>query len=131
PAGIGDAEGARAAILHRPMATQPEDLRLYSRVGVSGRRDLALGPGPRQGFEMLLLRMLAFRPAPAAPVELDLQTALQKKKPLRQAAPPDAAAAPVPAPAPIPAPAQPGDPPRGAARPGPPARPAAPAATPA
>ena len=86
PDAIDNAEGDREAILQLSMAMQPEDLQLYYQIGVSGRRDLALAPDPRQGFEMLLLRMLAFRPAPAAPVELDLQTALQKKKPLNPAA---------------------------------------------
>ena len=82
PDAIDNAEGDREAILQLSMAMQPEDLQLYYQIGVSGRRDLALAPDPRQGFEMLLLRMLAFRPAPAAPVDLDLVTALQKKKPL-------------------------------------------------
>ena len=86
PDAIDNAEGDREAILQLSMAMQPEDLQLYYQIGVSGRRDLALAPDPRQGFEMLLLRMLAFRPAPAAPLELDLQTALQKKKPLNPAA---------------------------------------------
>lgn len=81
PDAIDNAEGDREAILQLSMAMQPEDLQLYYQIGVSGRRDLALAPDPRQGFEMLLLRMLAFRPAPAAPLELDLQTALQKKSP--------------------------------------------------
>ena len=80
PDAIDNAEGDREAILQLSMAMQPEDLQLYYQIGISGRRDLALAPDPRQGFEMLLLRMLAFRPAPAAPLELDLQTALQKKK---------------------------------------------------
>lgn len=93
PDAIDNAEGDREAILQLSMAMQPEDLQLYYQICVSGRRDLALAPDPRQGFEMLLLRMLAFRPAPAAPVELDLQTALQKKKPLNPAADAPASAA--------------------------------------
>jgi DNA polymerase III gamma/tau subunit len=40
-----------------------EDLQLYYQIGVTGRRDLALAPDPREGFAMTLLRMLAFRPA--------------------------------------------------------------------
>ncbi len=61
------------------------DLQLYYQMALYGRRDLPLNPDPRSGFEMLLLRMLAFRlddgravprtkkktvipePAPAAP----------------------------------------------------------------
>ena len=41
----------------------PEDLQLYYQIGLTGRRDLPLAPEPRTGLEMVLLRMLAFRPA--------------------------------------------------------------------
>ncbi len=44
----------------------PEDVQLYYQIGLMGRRDLAYAPDPRIGVEMTLLRMLAFRPAPAA-----------------------------------------------------------------
>ncbi|MDH3688656.1 MAG: DNA polymerase III subunit gamma/tau [Gammaproteobacteria bacterium] len=40
-----------------------EDVQLYYQIGLTGKRDLPLAPDPRSGFEMLLLRMLAFRPA--------------------------------------------------------------------
>ncbi|HEX4388864.1 MAG TPA: DNA polymerase III subunit gamma/tau [Steroidobacteraceae bacterium] len=41
----------------------PEDVQLYYQTAIIGRRDLPLAPDPRTGFEMTLLRMLAFRPA--------------------------------------------------------------------
>ena len=44
-----------------------EDLQLYYQIALIGRRDLSLAPEPRVGFEMTLLRMLAFRPATVAP----------------------------------------------------------------
>jgi DNA polymerase III subunit gamma/tau len=40
-----------------------EDVQLLYQTAILGRRDLALAPDPRTGFEMTLLRMLAFRPA--------------------------------------------------------------------
>ncbi len=40
----------------------PEDVQLYYQIATQGVRDLALAPSPRVGFEMSLLRMLAFRP---------------------------------------------------------------------
>jgi DNA polymerase-3 subunit gamma/tau len=45
----------------------PEDVQLYYQIALGGRRDLAMAPEPKIGFEMSLLRMLAFRPdaAPA------------------------------------------------------------------
>jgi DNA polymerase-3 subunit gamma/tau len=43
-------------------AIAPEDVQLYYQTAIIGRRDLALAPDPRTGFEMTLLRMVAFRP---------------------------------------------------------------------
>jgi DNA polymerase-3 subunit gamma/tau len=43
----------------------PEDVQLYYQTAITGRRDLAWAPDPRTGFEMTLLRMIAFRPAGA------------------------------------------------------------------
>ncbi|NNM61277.1 MAG: DNA polymerase III subunit gamma/tau [Steroidobacteraceae bacterium] len=39
-----------------------EDAQLYYQIALLGRRDLNLAPDPRIGFEMTMLRMLAFRP---------------------------------------------------------------------
>ncbi len=44
----------------------PEDLQLYYQIGLVGQRDLDLAPDPRSGFEMVMLRMLTFRPAGSA-----------------------------------------------------------------
>jgi DNA polymerase-3 subunit gamma/tau len=41
----------------------PEDVQLYYQTAITGRRDLPLAPDPRSGFEMTLLRMIAFRPS--------------------------------------------------------------------
>jgi len=40
----------------------PEEVQLFYQIAVTGRRDLPIAPTPRSGFEMTLLRMLAFRP---------------------------------------------------------------------
>jgi DNA polymerase-3 subunit gamma/tau len=40
-----------------------EDVQLYYQIALHGRRDLPVCRDPRMGFEMTLLRMLAFRPA--------------------------------------------------------------------
>jgi DNA polymerase III subunit gamma/tau len=47
-------------------AISPEDAQLYYQIALGGRRDLSMAPEPRSGFEMTLLRMLAFRPQGAA-----------------------------------------------------------------
>lgn len=39
-----------------------EDVQLFYQIGLNGRRDLPLAPDMRSGFEMALLRMLAFKP---------------------------------------------------------------------
>jgi DNA polymerase III, subunit gamma and tau len=44
-------------------ALSPEDVQLFYQIALIGRRDLPLAPDPRGGFEMVLLRMLVFRPA--------------------------------------------------------------------
>jgi DNA polymerase III subunit gamma/tau len=43
-------------------AMSAEDVQLYYQIALAGRRDLPMAPEPRLGFEMTLLRMLAFRP---------------------------------------------------------------------
>jgi DNA polymerase-3 subunit gamma/tau len=55
----GDA--ARVAQIARTITA--EDAQLFYQMALNGKRDIALSPDPRRGFEMILLRMLAFRPA--------------------------------------------------------------------
>ncbi|HEC83754.1 MAG TPA: DNA polymerase III subunit gamma/tau [Thioploca sp.] len=50
------------AILQLAKQLSPEDVQLFYQIGLLGRRDLPLAPEPRGGFEMVMLRMLAFRP---------------------------------------------------------------------
>ncbi|MDQ2994833.1 MAG: DNA polymerase III subunit gamma/tau [Pseudomonadota bacterium] len=72
-----------------------EQLQLYYQIGVLGRRDLPFAPTPRSGFEMTLLRMLAFYP------ETHISTPPPQQKPVSK--PVGATTAPAPAPAPSPA----------------------------
>ena len=44
----------------------PEALQLYYQIGLVGRRDLPYAPNPRGGFEMTMLRMVAFAPSTGA-----------------------------------------------------------------
>jgi DNA polymerase-3 subunit gamma/tau len=63
---IGDFEGdelyAPEVLERLAKALAPEDVQLFYQTAIIGRRDLALAPDPRTGFEMTLLRMIAFRP---------------------------------------------------------------------
>jgi DNA polymerase-3 subunit gamma/tau len=47
-------------------ALSPEDAQLFYQIAIVGRRDLELAPDVRGGFEMILLRMLAFSMAEGA-----------------------------------------------------------------
>jgi DNA polymerase-3 subunit gamma/tau len=88
-----------------------EDVQLYYQIATTGRRDLALAPDARTGFEMALLRMLAFRPSDdVAPASSGGQRSAPPPQRPAPVAPSTPAAAPVqstrPAAAPNPAPKQ-------------------------
>ncbi|MEH6589735.1 MAG: DNA polymerase III subunit gamma/tau [Halioglobus sp.] len=55
---FGDAEKVREMAVR----LTPEDAQLYYQVCINGKRDISLATDPRSGFEMLVLRMIAFRP---------------------------------------------------------------------
>ncbi len=124
----GDQDGAEA---FAALAGQfsPEDTQLYYQIATQGRRELPMAPDARTGFEMALLRMLAFRPAdeggaprndragpaaarapaPAARQPSPATPAARPASPAPVARPPATSVAPAPvaAPAPTPAPAAP------------------------
>lgn len=116
PEGVDNGHGDRDRVLALAQALPAEDVQFYYQMGLIGRRDLPLAPDPRGGFEMVLLRMLAFRPAdtadaprqPLKPVGISQATvdsahsvaAAPKPAPVVAAA-----VAPTPAPAPVAAPA--------------------------
>ncbi len=92
-----------------------EDLQVYYQIAVNGRRDLPYVPDPRLGFEMSLLRMLAFRPGdpggarmaspvPAAARATSAPGAKTSAAPATAAASVSAAAAALPVPVPADAP---------------------------
>src|SRR6202790_3484720 len=61
-AALQDEEFDADSLARFARAISPEDVQLYYQIALAGRRDLAMAPEPRMGFEMTLLRMLAFRP---------------------------------------------------------------------
>ncbi|SFA73507.1 DNA polymerase III, gamma subunit /DNA polymerase III, tau subunit [Pseudomonas sp. NFIX10] len=106
PEGVDNGHGDRDRVLALAQALPAEDVQFYYQMGLIGRRDLPLAPDPRGGFEMVLLRMLAFRPADTAdaprqtlkPVGISQATA-DSAKPVASA---PAAVAPVAQPVPAP-----------------------------
>ncbi len=96
----------RVSIKTFAQSLEPQLVQLWYQMAVAGRRDLHLAPGARTGFEMALLRMLAFVPVdasssgdaarpPAAPAAVSVSAP--------PAAAPVAPKAPVAAPKPMPA----------------------------
>jgi DNA polymerase-3 subunit gamma/tau len=94
---------------------RPELVQLWYQMALHGRRDLGYAPSPRSGFEMSLLRMLAFRPgeagvqastpraAAATPARASAPTAAaeQARAALAEPAPRPQAAAPIAPQAPV------------------------------
>ena len=62
PNALDDESSDREKVLALAERMSPEDVQLHYQIGLAGRRDMPLVPEPRSGFEMVLLRMLAFRP---------------------------------------------------------------------
>ncbi|MFV2031042.1 MAG: DNA polymerase III subunit gamma/tau [Gammaproteobacteria bacterium] len=54
-----------------------EEIQLYYQIMLQGRRDLSISPDAAVGFEMLMLRLLAFSPDTGA----DTQASMEKKSP--------------------------------------------------
>src|ERR1700736_4777876 len=92
-----DEEFDAEALLRLARALSPEDVQLYYQIALGGRRDMAMAPEPRIGFEMSLLRMLAFRPetarSSAAPSAAGTSRPLAAPSAAPSAAPADAARA--------------------------------------
>ncbi len=57
-----DAQADEAELIAFAEQTLPEEVQLWYQIALRGREDLKLAPDARVGFEMALLRMLAFRP---------------------------------------------------------------------
>jgi len=62
PKAVNSTDGDYEQVKSLAQKITPEDIQLFYQIGLVGQRDLPLAPDPRSGFEMVLLRMLAFRP---------------------------------------------------------------------
>ncbi len=60
---LDDSYGDKDSVEQLAQVIAPEDVQLYYQIALNGRKDLPFSPQPQGGFEMILLRMLAFRPA--------------------------------------------------------------------
>lgn len=66
----------------------PEDVQIYYQIVLLGKRDLSLTP-PQQGFEMTMLRMLAFKPNSDAAKQIVTPSAPKTPKILTTSKPPE------------------------------------------
>lgn len=92
PQAIDNSLGDQQQVLELAQLMCAEEVQLFYQIALMGRKDLPYAPDLREGLEMVLLRMLAFRPANAEPC---LETATSEPERLN--------AAPEPAPAVLPA----------------------------
>lgn len=92
PEAVDNSHGDRERIMQLAQQLPSEDIQLYYQTALLGRRDLPLAPDPRAGFEMVLLRMLAFKPQGV--IEVPTQH-LPNTSPVKAAATPSPLAPPV------------------------------------
>lgn len=89
PEAIDNSLGDREQVMRFASELAAEDVQLFYQLALHGRRDLYLSPEPRAGFEMTLLRMLAFKPQGVA--DVPTQTLPRSQMPARESAPEEGA----------------------------------------
>ena len=102
PDAVDDRWGDQAQVLELAAGLTAEDVQLFYQMALNGRRDLSLASDLRSGLEMVLLRMIAFKPAlvidddlMGASFEAAAEAAASAKKP-EPASPAELAVAPQP-----------------------------------
>ncbi len=94
PTALDENEEHKETIISLAETISPQDVQLYYQIALTGRENLSLSPDQRIGFEMLMLRMLAFRPVSsqddvtAESNPKPIETAQQSSKPTNPAAGP-------------------------------------------
>ncbi|VAW93402.1 DNA polymerase III subunits gamma and tau [hydrothermal vent metagenome] len=70
-----DEQGLALATIEALATTvSAEEIQLFYQIGLTGQRDLKLAPSIRSGLEMVLLRMLAFRPVSTSDTNISKKT---------------------------------------------------------
>lgn len=69
-----------AAIIELAHHISLEELQLYYQIALMGRKDMPYAPDPKMGFEMVLLRMVAFRPVQVAEQAVKVESVLIESK---------------------------------------------------
>ncbi|MEZ7492843.1 DNA polymerase III subunit gamma/tau [Pseudoalteromonas distincta] len=68
-------------IAHVAQHTSPQQIQIYYQLLLNGKKDLQWAPEPRLGFEMIMLRLLAFKPTDA---QQTIHTANEEPAPNKQ-----------------------------------------------
>ncbi|MBH0001649.1 DNA polymerase III subunit gamma/tau [Pseudoalteromonas sp. SWYJZ12] len=68
-------------IAHVAQHTSPQQIQIYYQLLLNGKKDLQWAPEPRLGFEMIMLRLLAFKPTDA---QQTIHTVNEEPAPIKQ-----------------------------------------------
>ena len=79
PDSVDNSQGDQELVLAVAESMSREDVQLFYQIGLIGQRDLPFSPEPRTGFEMIVLRMLAFTPSSLSTGEVQDSADLKKK----------------------------------------------------
>jgi len=87
PSSIEAADVNQSEISELANKVSPESVQLFYQIGLIGKRDIALAPSLRVGFEMALLRMFAFEPADNEPSAVPIPSeAMHSSEPAKEPA---------------------------------------------
>lgn len=90
PAAVDNLKGDRDAVMALAKQVPIEDVHLYYQIAGKARAEMVYAPNERAGFEMALLRMLAFSQSPAVHIEsLPMLNAALDVQPVRNAVKPE------------------------------------------
>src|SRR5690606_9114885 len=103
PGAVDNSQGDQEELRQLARNLSAEDVQLFYQIAIQSRRDLSLAPDPRTGFEMALLRMLAFMPnATQQPQPVALaSSSVQAEAPAQATGPDSIASQPAQAPQPV------------------------------
>ncbi|MCS0370550.1 DNA polymerase III subunit gamma/tau [Vibrio diabolicus] len=93
PASLDRAQPDAEKIELLSKALSPQDVQLYYQIALKGREDLTLSPNGRVGLEMIVLRMMAFRPSNNSGANVVSSNCEQASAPVQSASQPKTAPA--------------------------------------
>ncbi len=73
PATLDNAQPDAEKIELLAKTLSPEEVQLYYQIVIKGREDIAIAPSPKMGVEMIVLRLIAFKPSTVKAVPLNIQ----------------------------------------------------------